>query len=80
MKINDLTHEVSLSPCADQEITWEGPQGSLTTMLCEFLSQQNLAFFVLLETELLAEKQPSPSYRALLSHVKYVTALSRIPD
>ena len=45
MKINDIAREVSLSACADLERAWEGPLGSLTTVLCEFLSQQNLPFF-----------------------------------
>lgn len=49
MKINDITRKVSLSACADRELAWEGPKGSLTTVLCEFLGQQNLAFFCVTE-------------------------------
>ena len=42
------TNQVSISPCADLERAWEGPRGSLTFILCEFLSKPvfclNLAF------------------------------------
>jgi hypothetical protein len=63
---------VSLSACADLQRAWEGPRGSLTAVLCEFLSQQNLNLFVILETDMIdriAEMQPLPSYGALMSHV-----------
>jgi hypothetical protein len=35
---------VSLSARADLQRAWEGPRGSLTAVLCELLSQQNLSF------------------------------------
>jgi hypothetical protein len=45
------TNQVSLSACADLQRAWEGPRGSLTVVLCEFLSKpvfrSNLAFLVL---------------------------------
>src|SRR6266478_10075403 len=31
--------QVSLSACADLQRAWEGPRGSLTAVLCEFLSK-----------------------------------------
>ena len=33
------TNQVSLSACADLQRAWEGPRGSLTVVLCEFLSK-----------------------------------------
>jgi hypothetical protein len=46
-----VTNQVSLSACGDLQRAWEGPQGSLTVLLCEFLSKpvfcSNLAFFAL---------------------------------
>ena len=33
------TNQVSLSACADRQRAWEGPRGSLTVVLCEFLGK-----------------------------------------
>jgi hypothetical protein len=42
------SNQVSLSACADLQRAWEGPRGSLTEILCEFLGKpvfcSNVAF------------------------------------
>ena len=46
--VNEITcGKVSLSACADLQRAWEGPQGSLTVVLCDFLGEEHLAFLVL---------------------------------
>ena len=51
---NNTTNQVSsLSACADLQRAWEGPRGSLTVVLCEFLSKPSLllSFFLFCCTE-----------------------------
>ena len=38
-EVNNTTNQVSLSACADLQRAWEGPRGSLTVVLCEFLGK-----------------------------------------
>jgi hypothetical protein len=35
-----LRSQLSLSACSDPQRAWEGPQGSLTAVLCSFLGQR----------------------------------------
>ena len=75
---------MSLSACEDLQRAWEGPRGSLTAVLCRFLSQ-----YIFLEYDLLramgrsltsmTETNAYPSYRALMAHVKYATIPVLIP-
>lgn len=74
MKTNDIAREVSLSACSDLQRAWEGPKGSLTTVLCNFLSQQNLTFFVLRETEMVDRRKAAfaiISYRIVPYQVRH---------
>ncbi|KAF8256898.1 caspase domain-containing protein [Lactarius quietus] len=66
--------ELSLSACSDPQRAWEGPLGSLTTVLCEYLSKHftflprafNLALY-----EPPTEEHPHPSYREMMSHINF---------
>jgi len=39
MMFHVLRFQVSLSACADPQRAWEGPRGSLTMVLCDFLKR-----------------------------------------
>jgi hypothetical protein len=48
-----LPRQISLSACSDPQRAWEGPRGSLTTVLCDFLGQPTfLKFGLYLHTDI----------------------------
>ena len=69
--------QLSLSACSDPQRAWEGPQGSLTTILCKYLSKQRVSRPI--TPKLICplgpvEEHPNPSYNDLMTRIKCATS------
>ncbi len=68
--------QLSLSACSAPQRAWEGPQGSLATILCKYLSKQRVSRPITSKHICPlgpVEEHPNPSYNDLMTHIKCAT-------
>ena len=75
-KLTIRVPQLSLSACSDPQRAWEGPRGSLTTVLCKYLGKHIMLPTFQCKFDLICTlfpptaKNPRTSYRNLMTYVK----------